>query len=53
MFISMQHAVPLNAQSAPVFTSFLETEVVKHTVNIIRTGKNTYLPCIHKSSNVK
>ena len=33
--------------------SFLETEVVQHAVNITRTGKNTNLPCINKSSNTK
>lgn len=54
MFIIIQCAVPLRAQSPPFFfISFLETEVVQHAVDIIRARKNTYLLCINKSSNAK
>lgn len=51
--VNGQCAVPLSTQSVPFFVSFLETEVVQHAVNTIRTGKNTYLVCINKSSSVK
>lgn len=47
VFVSVQRVVPLSAQSAPFFISFLETEVVQHAVNIIRTGKK-YLFAMHK-----